>query len=212
MILGGLIAAPSILGPALYASGAVAASGRLLFHVLRKGTKIGEHRVSFSAAGDDTLVDIDVAVTVMLGPITLLKYTHHDSERWRAGRFESLESHTVANGAQQKLSARRSGESILADGSKRGRLTLSGAAAPMSHWNGDAMRAPLFNPQDGRMMKVGCAHSNGRFALPDTKVVAASKVVITGESEITDWYDASGAWLALRGKVADGSLVDYVRV
>ena len=207
LILAGLIA-----GPTLAARGAWAAPGRLVFHCFRKGTKIGEHRVSFSTSGDETLVEMDVAMTVTLGPITLLKYTHHANERWRAGRFESIETHTVTNGAKQSLVARRSGDSITADGSKLGQHVLSGAAAPMSHWNADAMHAPLFNPQDGRMMKVSLAHSRGSFAPPESKIPAASKITVTGESEITDWYDAQGAWLGLRGKAADGSFVDYVRV
>ena len=207
LILGGLITAP-----AFYASGAAAAPGRLLFHVFRKGAKIGEHRMSFAASGEETTVETEVAMAVTFGPVTLLRYTHHASERWRAGRIESLDTRTVTNGNAQHLSARRTGESVVVDGSKLGRLVLPGAAAPMTHWNADAMHAPLFNPQDGKMMRVGLAHSRGSFAPPNAKTTAASKVVITGDTEITDWYDAAGAWLALRGKAKDGSFVDYVRI
>ncbi len=207
LILGGLIA-----GPALCARGAFAAPGRLLFHIFRKSSKIGEHRMSFSVAGDATAVETEVAMTVTLGPVTLLKYTHHASERWRAGRIESLDTRTVANGNAQHLSARRSGDSVMVDGSKLGHAVLSGAAAPMTHWNADAMHAPLFNPQDGKLIRASLAHSRGSYAPPNTQTTATSKIVVTGEAELTDWYDASGAWLALRGKVKDGSFVDYVRV
>ena len=142
----------------------------------------------------------------------MLKYAHHASERWHAGRIESLETRTVTNGNAQHLSARRSGDGVVVDGSKLGHAVLPRTAAPMTHWNADAMRAPLFNPQDGRMMRVSLAHSRGSFSPPNAKSPAASKVVISGDTDITDWYDASGAWLALRGKAKDGSFVDYVRI
>jgi hypothetical protein len=207
LLLGGLVA-----GPALYAQGAFAAPARLLFHIFRNGVKLGEHRVSFNLRGDATAVETEVAMTVKLGPVTVLKYTHHASERWRAERIESLETRTVANGAAQHLSAKRSGDGVVIDGSKLGHLVLPASAAPMTHWNADAMRAPLFNPQDGKIARVSLARSRGAFTPPTGKVAAASKIVVTGEAELTDWYDTSGAWLALRGKVKDGSFVDYVRV
>ena len=207
LILGGLIA-----GSALYAHTAFAAPARLLFHVFRKGTKLGEHRMSFSVSGDAVAVETDVAMTVKLGPVTVLTYTHHASEHWRGGRIESLETRTVANGNAQHLSARRTGDSVIVDGSKLGHAVLPAAAAPMTHWNADAMHAPLFNPQDGKLARVSLAHSRGSYALPNTQTPATSKIVVTGEAELTDWYDATGAWLALRGKVKDGSFVDYVRV
>jgi hypothetical protein len=207
LVLGGLIA-----GPALYAHTAFAAAARLLFHVFRKGTKLGEHHMSFSVSGDATAVETDVSMTLMLGPVTVLKYTHHASEHWRAGRIESLETRTVANGNAQHLSAKRTGDAVTVDGSKIGHAVLSGAAAPMTHWNADAMHAPLFNPQDGKLVRESLAHSRGSFTPPNTSTLATSKIVMTGEAELTDWYDTSGAWLALRGKVKDGSFVDYVRV
>jgi hypothetical protein len=35
---------------------------------------------------------------------------------------------------------------------------------------------------------------------------------LIGESQIDDWYDSAGEWVALRGKVKDGSVLEYRRV
>ena len=61
--------------------------------------------------------------------------------------------------------------------------------------------APLFNPQNGKLLKV---------TSPARSSPATGQ--IRGDAEIDDYYDASGAWLALKGKLDDGSQVEYRRV
>jgi hypothetical protein len=46
------------------------------------------------------------------------------------------------------------------------------------------------------------------------KVTAARKGdtwSVRGEAEIDDTYDESGVWTALRGKLKDGSMIEYRR-
>jgi Family of unknown function (DUF6134) len=208
----GAAAGPAVLGPVLSASGAFAAPARLLFHVMHGTTKIGEHRIVFSGSGDEIVAEAEVSMLVKLGPITLLKYSHRASERWRAGRFESIETHTVANDKTARVTAKRTDAGVAIDSSTVGHAMLAANAAPATHWNLEGMRAPLFNPQDGKLVKETLARSRGSFAPPGTKTLATTRIVLSGEAALTDWYDASGAWLALRAKVKDGSFLDYVRV
>jgi hypothetical protein len=42
--------------------------------------------------------------------------------------------------------------------------------------------------------------------------VAANHWAVRGEAEIDDWYDANGQWQALRGKLDDGSMMEYRRI
>lgn len=73
-------------------------------------------------------------------------------------------------------------------------------AVPLSHWNPANFGKPLFNQQEGRMLKVTCARAG------------AGHWQIRGEAEIDDFYDASGTWLALKGKLEDGSKMEYRRI
>jgi hypothetical protein len=185
---------------------AVPALGRLLFYVRRQGQRIGEHRISFSTSGDLVTATTEVDMAVKLGPVTLFRYAHHARERWRGGRFESLESHTDVNGRTLHVTASRSGDAVLIESSSVGKITASPDAVPLTNWNLQAMRTPLFNPQSGRLLRVTAAHSRATFA-----GAPATQVAIRGEAQLTDWYDASGVWLALNGKVKDGSVVEYRR-
>jgi hypothetical protein len=73
-------------------------------------------------------------------------------------------------------------------------------AVPLSHWNQGNFGKPLFNQQEGKLLKVTC-----------TKV-GAGHWAIRGETEIDDFYDGSGNWMALKGKLDDGSTMEYRRV
>ena len=70
----------------------------------------------------------------------------------------------------------------------------------------------MFNPQTGAVIHETISRQPGTARLADGRSVAATRVTLAGEAQIVDWYDAQGAWTALRGKVADGSFVDYLRV
>ena len=35
---------------------------------------------------------------------------------------------------------------------------------------------------------------------------------VRGDAEIDDWYDTDGSWAALKGKLEDGSTMEYKRL
>ena len=95
--------------------------------------------------------------------------------------------------------AERTGGGIRVD-CPSGKTTLSADTNPMNHWNQQIFAGPLFNPQTGKLMKVRTAR------------VAPGHWTIRGEAEIDDFYDESGAWQSLTGKLDDGSKVEYRRI
>lgn len=82
----------------------------------------------------------------------------------------------------------------------KGAVRAPAEAMPFSHWNQAAFGKPLFNQQEGKLLKVTC-----------TKVKPGHWQV-RGDAEIDDFYDAAGNWLALQGKLEDGSKMEYRRV
>ena len=192
LILGGV-------GLALAPGAALAVPSRLAFQVYRNGAKVGEHIMTFT--GDDTArtISTNVAMTVKVGPVPVYKYKHTATEKWVAGKWASIDTTTNGNGKLTKASARAMGSYVQItgpDGSQR----APADAVPLSHWNQANFSKPLFNQQEGKLLKVRCTQ------------VAPGHWSIRGETEIDNFYDASGNWLALKGKLEDGSKLEYKRV
>ena len=178
---------------------ALAAPRSLTFAVLRNGTKIGEHHVAF--AGDDASLTAttDAVMTVKIGPVPVFKYKHHAVEKRVDGAFASLVTATDSNGKAERVSAEKAG-GVIRISCPSGQITAPANANPLNHWNQQIFGGPMFNPQTGKLLKI------------TTRKVEAGHWAIRGETEIDDWYDASGAWLSLKGKLDDGSKVEYRRV
>lgn len=193
VLVGGLLLP---LAPGL----ARAANRNLVFAVFRNGTHIGEHRIDFSGDGANLTATTDAVMTVKLGPVPVFKYHHHAVEKRAGGLFASLETATSSNGKQERVAAERVGAGVRVD-CNYGKATLAADANPMTHWNPQIFGGPpLFNPQTGKTLKVQTAR------------VTPGHVTIRGEAEIDNYYDDAGAWLALTGKLDDGSKVEYRRV
>lgn len=192
LILGGV-------GLALSPGVALAVPNRLAFQVFRNGTKVGEHIMMFT--GDDTArtISTNVAMTVKVGPVPVYKYKHTATEKWVAGKWASIDTTTNGNGKLTKASARAMGSHVQITG-PAGSQRAPADAVPLSHWNPANFSRPLFNQQEGKMLKVRCTQ------------VAPGHWSIRGETEIDNFYDASGNWLALKGKLEDGSKLEYKRV
>lgn len=192
LILGGV-------GLALAPGAALAVPNRLAFQVYRNGAKVGEHIMTFT--GDDTArtISTNVAMTVKVGPVPVYKYKHTAIEKWVAGKWASIDTTTNGNGKLTKASGRAMGSYVQIIG-PAGSQRAPADAVPLSHWNQANFSRPLFNQQEGKLLKVRCTQ------------VAPGHWSIRGETEIDNFYDASGNWLALKGKLEDGSKLEYKRV
>ncbi len=173
-----------------------AAPSHLAFAAFRNGQKIGEHRMSFEPQGDGQMVHTVVEMAVKLGPLTLYRYRHQANERWSAGGFESLETQTNANGKMLKVSARRTADGVKIIPASGGATDAPASALPFTHWNRKIATAPLFNPQNGKLVH-------------ETVVATPTKLWFRGEADIQDFYDEAGTWIGLIGKLTDGSRLEY---
>jgi hypothetical protein len=186
-------------------------SRRLTFTVWREKQKIGLHSLIFSGDDRDFEVLIDAAMSVSIGPLRLFQYHHQAAETWRVGQFSALTSHTVTNGRSEQLSATRESAGVVVK-TLMGAHVLPADTLPLTHWNQKALAGPLFNPETGAPMHERVSHSAGQFLRSDGRAVLATSFSLSGDAEITDWYDADGVWSALRAKAKDGSLIEYQRI
>lgn len=206
-----LTAGAFLLTPGL-ALAALPANRRLAFAVFRNGARVGDHLMTFSGEPGAVTVSTDVVMKIKLGPVPVFNYRHQATEKWAGGRFASLTSTTNANGKPQKVSAQRTGKGVIIETAK-GEITAGASTLPLTHWNPDAFAGPLFNPQEGKLVKVTARRSGPEAVkLANGGGVNASRWSLRGDAEIDDWYDPAGVWVALRGKLPDGSTMEYRRV
>lgn len=187
------------------------ASRRLAFAVLRNGERIGEHRMTFSGDAASPTVSTEVDMTVKLGGVTVYRYRHTAREVWADGRFESLESVTDATAGDRKVSARRTPSGVLIRTGRREVLAPAGTS-PLTHWNPRVLTGRLFNPQEGDLVRITAAPKGVRpVILADGRSVEAQVWSLRGEAEIDNWYDRAGVWTGLKGRLKDGSVIEYRR-
>lgn len=196
-------------GAVLWPSAALAYPAGLAFAAIRNGKRIGEHRLAFEGSAEDLTVRVRAEMAVKIGPVTVFRYAHDVVEHWRGGRFERLESKTSSNGARESVVALRSPAGVVI---RAGGKQVSGPSntLPFTHWNPLVASAPLFNPQTGKLLKL-TVRELGRSPAPGG-AGEARRVAFRGDAEIDDWYDAEGTWVGLRGRLDDGSTMEYRRL
>jgi hypothetical protein len=205
-----LVAAPLMLAAQTFA--AEPPGGRLAFTIVRKGSDIGSHTLRFRRAGNVLTVNIDVKIAVSFGPITLYRYSTSGVETWRDDKFLALETTSDNDGTPLHMTATATSAGVEIDSKTEGKRIFPAGTLPLTHWNIATMTAPLFNPQDGKPMKLTVKPLGAdSVALANGSKVPATHFSLTGEATLDDWYDSSGVWTALRALGTDGSTIDYRR-
>jgi hypothetical protein len=193
--------------------GGVPYGGKLSFKVLRKGSHIGEHNLRFDQDADGVTIHIDVHIVVKVGPLPVYRHTQTCVERWRGGQVASLDTTTTSTASKQTMTARRASDGVHITSSATADYVASLDALPLTHWNRAIYQGPVFNPENGKMLRetvVGRADDMVRLA--DGSSIRATRYSVAGDGVEDNFYDTSGVWAGLHARVEDGSYVDYLRV
>lgn len=209
LFLSGLAAAAA--APLFPASALPVPAGRqLVFDVMRKGKKIGWHRLRFEPTADGLKVLVDVSLKVGLGPITLFSYKHDATEIWRGEEFVSVEALTIQNGKRMAVSARRTPAGVAVDGPK-GIFVAPANTLPATHWNRRMLDGPFINTQTGEVQKPKVVRRGEATIASRAGPIRAEHFVMTGEVELDTYYDDGPTWAGLKFKGGDGSIIGYER-
>ena len=214
MILGrraalfGLAAASMPVAPVLGA--ASAEPDRLAFKVLRNGSQIGTHVLSFRRAAGSLTIGIEVDIDFKLGPISLYKYKLRGTEIWGGGTLMSLSSKTDDDGKADFVEASRDDKGFWVSSSSGPRYLAPSESLPATHWNAAEMRGPWIDPQHGKLTRPTVAPARRTMVrLPNGRDVEADHFVLTGEVKMEVWYTPDGAWTYLKAPARDGSTISY---
>jgi hypothetical protein len=93
-----------LFGPLRSVRASTAAHRDLHFRVLRRGSPIGEHRVTFRPDGVHLTVETRVRIVVKILFFTTFRFIHEAEEVWRLDRLVSVKSTTNDNGTLRQVS------------------------------------------------------------------------------------------------------------
>ncbi|MDO9709441.1 DUF6134 family protein [Paracraurococcus lichenis] len=194
----GLLALPLLAA----ARPAGAAPAPLRFRVMRQGSEIGSHRVTFAEAGGLLTARTEVEIAVRLLGVTVFRLSHRFEESWSGDRLRLATSRRDRNGTVTEMRAEAAGGAIQVQGTA-GAYRLPAEAAPLSWWDPRHFTRPLFDNETGEPVTL----SWSRSPLPGGGVLWRAR----GKEESEGSYAADGTWTGWRTKAEDGSIVTFER-
>ena len=199
--------------PAWAVPSGVPADGKVAFKVLRRGAHIGEHSLRFDQDGDNLTVTTEVRITVHIGPVPVYHHAQHCVEHWKGDRFVGMESTTNSNVSHDSVTARRTADGVRIEPASGAAFTAPAEALPLTHWNRFAYQGPLFDPQNGKLLKMTLVtRAEDNIADAEGAMIKVMRWSVTGDGVMDDYYDGSGVWAGLHVKVRDGSRVEYLKL
>lgn len=190
--LAGLAAAAALAQPAGYR-----------WRVMRQGSDIGSHDITFRREGDTLTAVSEVVVVPRVLGVVVYRFEHRYTEVTRGDRFLSVRSRLNRNGTITEVEADATAGAVQVRG-PAGALSLPAEAAPLSWWQprrfGGAV--PIFGTTTGRLMDLRWTREAGQGG--------GTRWRCTGEVEAVLDYDAQGRWTGYAVRGDDGSTVSYV--
>ncbi|MGD0107159.1 MAG: DUF6134 family protein [Rhodopila sp.] len=185
---------------------------RLAFHIIRKGSTIGEHVITFERARDALTVSVTADIVVGLGPIAFFRYKHRATVQWDDVQVVSINAETNDDGTPRHMTARRDESGLVVEGSRAPRYTAPPRSLPGTHWNRAMLDAPFINIEDGRLMSPKVTLVGMETVEVTGGSVEAQHYTMRGDADLDTFYDLTPAWVGLRFTSKDGSEIRYLRL
>jgi Family of unknown function (DUF6134) len=185
----------------------------LAFRLVRRGSEIGRHMVTFEPRGDALAVRVTVDALVTLVSIPIVRYAHRAVETWQDGNLIGLTGETDKNGQHEWVKAERGSEGLVVTGSKTRRYVPPEPAGATSYWNKGLLGGPMISLEDGVLLRPKVTPSAPEAVpLASGGSVSADHYNLSGSFNVDLWYDRSGTWASMAFSVPDGSSVHYERL
>jgi hypothetical protein len=203
----GLVARPA--GAAL----PVPPADALAFRLIRHGSEIGRHTLTFIPGVDGVTVHVAVDALVTFLSLPIVRYRHRVVETWQGGVLLGLDGETDKNGRHEWMNARRTDEGLVVLGSKTERYIAPERAVGTTYWNRRMLEGPMISLEDGVLLRPEVARRGVEtIPLASGARIAAEHYNLSGAFDIDVWYDRTDTWAGLAFTVADGSTVHYERL
>lgn len=187
------------------------AQERMVFDVLRDGSKIGEHSLVFEREEDTLKVSVETAMTVTFAFVPVFRYEHKRVERWRGGELESLAGMTNDDGTEYEISiVRKEGHySRTINGTEE---EVSGPVAVDSFWSKDQLTGgKLFSAASDQVYRVRSDLMGTETIDAKGEAVEAEHYKLSGEIDRDLWFSATGELLKVQYENDEGETFEFVR-
>lgn len=195
-------------------------ANNLTYDIVRKGSVIGTHKVSFSADEEgERVVDIKARIRVKLAFITVFKLDHTSTEVWEGNQLERLVAHTKKNSKEAEVQVAVEGDALVLE-SPEGEGPLPSDVVPTSFtktdlWSVDGKRElTLLDTLSGLQKKsVLTGHGYRQLdvggAVQDLRYYTIDEVE-SGVQTHEFWIDDAGNMVKCRFITKDGDELFYV--
>jgi hypothetical protein len=212
-----LVAVASLLAtvPAVQVNATVGDDVRkLTFDVFLDDRAIGYQRFELMQAGGGTRIETRAEFEVKLLLLTAFAYDHRNTELWRGGCLQTIDSRTESNGKRYVVSGRaRGAEFVVA--TDEGERSLGDCVASFAYWDKDVLlqRQRLLNSQTGEYVPVRIDSLGLDRVRIGQRDVAVERYALRGKGlDITLAYAVGdGDWVALDSRVDGGRTLRYRR-
>jgi len=186
---------------ALALPAAAAAPTERRFRIVREGSNIGTHRVTFTMDGALLAARTEVDIAVKIAGFTVFRLNHRFDEVWDGERLQRVASRLDRKGTITEFTARAEAGGVRIDGPD-GTRVLPANAAPLTWWDARRIdRVPLFANDTGKPLRLTWTQT----ARPGGGV----RWRCAGDEDGEGGYAADGTWLEWQTKGEDGSQVSY---
>ena len=188
-------------------------AGSLAFSMVRHGSEIGRHILTFERRGETLTIRVAVDARVTFLSIPLARYRHHVVETWLGGTLMSLVGETDRNGRREWIDAHRTEAGLVVTGSNTARYTAPDDALATTYWIRRLMGGPMIDAENGELMhpKVSLDRAE-TIRLASGGTIVADHYNLSGDCDADVWYDRTDTRASLAFDVDDGSNIHYERL
>lgn len=184
---------------------------KITFDVLREGSKVGHHTVTFARASEEELtVTARFDLTVTFLTIPLYEFRYRSTAIWRDGRLTDLVATIDDDGEKTTVRALTKGGTLSISGAN-GPAEWSVPLYPTNHWNAGVLsQSHVLNTLNGDISRVRIESQGRERIQAEGQWVEATRYQYSGDIDTTVWYDDRGRWVKMRFPAKSGSIIEYV--
>jgi hypothetical protein len=187
----------------------------LEFDVKRGNSDFGTHEIRFSEDEGDLIAEVSVRLRAGAGPITVFRYEHDSTERWRDGQLIQIYGNTLKDGDRFPFEGRAEGEAVVIEATNEDgqaeTVEFPPEILPSSHWRPYPLdTGQILHTEHGTPMDVTIEYLGMDEIEADGGTISAHRYRLEGTLTADLWYDEDGHWAGCEFE-ARGQHIRYVR-
>ncbi len=182
------------------------------FRVLLGKREIGFHEFTVSRDENSERVEINARFDVKILFFKAYSYDHRNTETWRNGCLDTIQSTTDDNGQQFRVHGTTSNDGFVVNTNISANSLDSSCVRSFAYWNRDYLESnELLNAQTGESLGVRVSDKVEEILSINNFAVPAYRYELSMEDgTIALWYArGTGQWLALEAPAPGGRVLRY---